>query len=76
MVSRFPEWLLEEKILAKKEIDHIKKLAADVVEKAVDYYTIPGKPRRVKVDYFLFDPVIMKPVALLLMCHNLTFRFI
>jgi 2-oxoisovalerate dehydrogenase E1 component len=52
VVSRFPEWLLDEKILAKKEIDHIKKLAADVVEKAVDYYTIPGKPRRVKVDYF------------------------
>ncbi|MCK9618448.1 MAG: thiamine pyrophosphate-dependent enzyme [Lentimicrobiaceae bacterium] len=52
VVARFPELLLEKKILSKKEIDHISKLAAEVVEKAVDYYTMKGKPRQVKTEYF------------------------
>ena len=52
VVSRFPELLFKESILSKKEIDHIKKLASGVVEKAVDYYTIPGKPRKVKEGFF------------------------
>jgi len=52
VVKRFPELLLEKDILKEKEIDHIIKLASDAVEKAVDYYTIPGEPRRLKADIF------------------------
>ena len=52
VVTRFPELLLDEKILTKKEIDHVKDLATKVVEKAVDYYTMGGKPRQVKTDFF------------------------
>lgn len=52
VVGRFPELLLEEKILTKKEIDHINKLGNYVVERAVDYYTIGKNPRQVKTDFF------------------------
>jgi 2-oxoisovalerate dehydrogenase E1 component len=52
VVSRFPELLLDKKILNKKEITHVIGLAAEVVEEAVDYYTTKGKPRVVKTGYY------------------------
>ncbi len=52
VVSRFPELLLDQNILTKKEIAHVIALAAEVVEEAVDFYTIKGKPREVKTGYY------------------------
>ncbi len=52
IVTNFPELLLQNKILTKQEIDHIKRLASDSVEKAINHYTIEGKPRQVKTGFF------------------------
>ncbi|MGC9342744.1 MAG: alpha-ketoacid dehydrogenase subunit alpha/beta [Bacteroidales bacterium] len=51
-VANFPEFLLEKKILSQKDIDHVKRLAFETVEQAVDYFTFPGKPRNLKTDLF------------------------
>jgi len=52
VVTRFPELLLENNILEKKDIDHVKELANEVVERAVNYYTKAGKLRQVKLEFF------------------------
>ena len=52
IVTLFPDLLLNEGIFGKKEIDHIKGIATEAVEKAVDYYTITGEQRKVKPEYF------------------------
>ncbi len=48
VVTQFPELLLEKNILKKKEIDHVIKMASETVEKAVDHYTLAGRPRKLK----------------------------
>ena len=52
VVRNFPKWLLEEKIFTKSEIVQIQNHASVAVEKAVEYYTLPGEPRKVKTEYF------------------------
>ena len=52
VVKRFPEILIEKGILKKDEVDHIINLASELVEEAVDRYTDPGPPRRVKRGFF------------------------
>ena len=52
IVTNFPELLLQNSILTRQEIDHIKSLASDCVEKAINHYTIEGKPRQVKTVFF------------------------
>ena len=52
VVSRLPEILAEEKILNKKEVDHVISLATDLVESAVNYYSEQGQPRQVKTKFF------------------------
>ena len=51
-VTNFPQLLLEEKILSQNEIDHIRAMARETVEKAVEHCTISGEPRKVKVNLF------------------------
>ena len=52
IVTNFPGVLLEHGILTENEIDHIKMLAVESIEKAVNHYTIDGKPRKVNAVFF------------------------
>jgi 2-oxoisovalerate dehydrogenase E1 component len=52
IITNFPEILLQHKILTGKEIDHIKMMALEAIEKAINHYTIEGKPRKVKTAFF------------------------
>ena len=52
IVTNFPKILLQHEILTGIEIDRIKTMAAETVQKAVNYYTIEGKPRKVKGGHY------------------------
>jgi 2-oxoisovalerate dehydrogenase E1 component len=52
IVGNFPGTLLEHGILSQQEIDHIKIMAVESIEKAVNHYTIKGNPRRVNSLFF------------------------
>jgi 2-oxoisovalerate dehydrogenase E1 component len=52
VVANFPLLLVQQNILLKKEIAHIKMMAVEAVDKAVKYYTLAGTPRSVKAQFF------------------------
>lgn len=51
-VSGFPGLLLEKGILTQKEIDRVKRQAAQAVDLAVDHFTIAGEVRKVRRELF------------------------
>ena len=55
IITNFPKLLLEHHILTSKEIEHIKMVANESIDKAVNHYTTEGNPRKVKPG---FSPTI------------------